>query len=175
MEGKAARRCGRQRHLDAQRWAPAPAQSIGSLSPPPRLGCRQVHFRATGQIDSSAFIFFRLRSGSCLETGGRSTENGERQTQERGREGKRRSAMKEGRRREKEELLALFLIHVFSCSSLFSLSPSPGSTANTPPPTPNRYQDMHSLHHHQVPSWKLAQGQACRFTTGSANGFLLLF
>lgn len=125
VEGRAARRCGRQRHLDAQRWAPAPAQSIGSLSPPPRLGCRQVHFRATGQIDSSAFIFFRLRSGSCLETGGRSTENGERQTQERGREGKRRSEMKEGRRREKEELLALFLIHVFSLSL--------GSTANAPP------------------------------------------
>lgn len=136
VEGRAARRCGRQRHLDAQRWAPAPAQSIGSLSPPPRLGCRQVHFRATGQIDSSAFIFFRLRSGSCLETGGRSTENGERQTQERGREGRSRSAMKEGRRREKEELLALFLVHVFSCSSLFSLSLplSLGNTANTPPP-----------------------------------------
>lgn len=65
--------CSRQRHLGAQCRAPAPAQSIGSLSPPPRLGCRQVHFRATGQIDSSAFIFFRLRSGSCLEAGGRSS------------------------------------------------------------------------------------------------------
>lgn len=64
--------CRGWRHLGAQCRAPAPAQSIGSLSPPPWLGCRQVHFRATGQIDSSAFIFFRLRSGSCSEAGGRS-------------------------------------------------------------------------------------------------------
>lgn len=76
--------CGRQRHLRAQCRAPAPAQSIGSLSLPPKLGRRQVHFRATGQIDSSAFIFFRRRSGSCLEAGKGAirwwdTQTGERQ------------------------------------------------------------------------------------------------
>lgn len=94
-----ARWCSRQRHLGAQCRAPAPAQSIGSLSPPPRLGCRQVHFRATGQIDSSAFIFFRLRSGSCSEAGGRSSK----MVRDRdGREGRRERAsqgwseMKEG-------------------------------------------------------------------------------
>lgn len=74
VHARRPRWCGRQRHLGAQCRAPAPAQSIGSLSPPPRLVCRQVHFRATGQIDSSAFIFFRLRSGSCLEAGRRSSE-----------------------------------------------------------------------------------------------------
>lgn len=58
-------------------WRSVPGSGTGSIyrliiPPPPRLGCRQVHFRATGQIDSSAFIFFRLRSGSCSEAGGRS-------------------------------------------------------------------------------------------------------
>lgn len=117
--------CGRRRHLGAQCRAPAPAQSIGSLSPPPRLGCRQVHFRATGQIDSSAFIFFRRRSGSCLEAGGRSSE----MVRDRHRrEGGRESGIESdegGRHQEKEVLLAFFLIHVsfhFSSSSLFSLS-----------------------------------------------------
>lgn len=55
---------GRQQQREAPQCRRAPAQSICSLFPA-RLGHRQVHFRATGQIDSSAFIFFRLRSGSC--------------------------------------------------------------------------------------------------------------
>lgn len=69
---RTAQWCGRRRRFAAQCRAAAPAQSIGSLSPTPKLGHRQVHFRATGQIDSSAFNFFRLRSGSCSEARGRS-------------------------------------------------------------------------------------------------------
>lgn len=113
--------CSRQRHLGAQCRAPAPAQSIGSLSPPPRLGCRQVHFRATGQIDSSAFIFFRLRSGSCLEAGGRSSAMvRDRHRREGGSQGK--CEMKEGGIKRKR------------CSWLCS---SAMSHSTFPPPPPS--------------------------------------
>ncbi len=131
---------GRRRHLGAQCRAPAPAQSIGSLSPPPRLGRRQVHFRATGQIDSSAFIFFRLRSGSCSEAGGRSFKMvRDRRERDRGKERKRGSGIEwdeGGRHQEKEVFLALFLIHVsfhFSFSSLLPLSPTLQHNQHLPP------------------------------------------
>lgn len=130
------------------------------------MGRRQVHFRATGQIDSSAFIFFRLRSGSCLEAGEGVLKWWERQTGEW--ETERWSQLKKERIKRTR---CLWLC--FSSISLFFLffllqytSPSFYSTANT------THQD--SLLH-QIPSWKLAQGQASRFPIGRANGFLLLF
>lgn len=63
-------------------------------------------------------------------------------------------------------LISLFLLLSLLALSLYS-------TTNTSLSW-NHYQDMHLLPH-QVPSWKLAQGQASGFTTGRVNGFLLLF
>lgn len=171
--------CGGRRHFGAQCRVEAPAQSIGSLSPPPRLGCRQVHFRATGQIDSSAFIFFRLRSGSCSEAGGRSYKKVRNRDWREGRGKKERVRDRVRWRREasRERGVPGFVPHPCPISLflllLLLLALSLYSTTNTSLPW-NHYQDMHSLPH-QVPSWKLAQGQASRFTTERANGFLLLF
>lgn len=124
--------------------AVAAAQSIGSLSPPPPLpsprpgwGGDKCTLGPQAKLIHLPSFSSGLRSGSCWEWGGSRGVLVPRQ----------------------DVLLLPHVVVVFFCSSLAP----PTST----PPLLIGFKSLSRRARRRVPSWKLAQGQACRFTTGT--------